>query len=78
MFNKYQLLKYAVIGLTLTSRVAPVVNFIKPEFSTFTQYAEPTKHFLVQAGNACWNYEVSQQKPVSLTFQPHQDFILVN
>jgi hypothetical protein len=50
--NKYQLLKYAVIGLTIASRASPAITFIKPEFRTFTQYAEPTKHFLIQAGNA--------------------------
>lgn len=79
MFNKYQLLKYAVIGLTLTSRVAPVVNFIKPETRTFTQYAEPTKHFLIHSGNAYWNYEVSQYQPTFITFQlAEQNFTLVN
>ena len=77
MFNKYQLLKYAIIGLTIISRASPAVSFIKPELSTFTHYAEPTKQCLIHAGNAYWNYEVSQQ-PVSCTFSPYQDFTLIN
>lgn len=76
--NKYQLLKYAVIGLTLTSRAAPAVSFFRPELRTFTQYAEPTKHFLIQAGNAYWNYELSQQKPVQINFQDTKEGILIN
>jgi hypothetical protein len=51
--NKYQFLKYAVIGLTITSRAASTASFLKPELRTFTQYAEPAKQFLIKAGNAC-------------------------
>ena len=76
--NKYQILKYAVIGLTTISRASSAASFLKPELRTFTQYAEPTKRALIQVGNAYWNYEVSQQKPAVLTCQPEQDFILIN
>jgi hypothetical protein len=50
--NKYRIIKYAVIGLTFASRTASAASFLKPELRTFTQYAEPAKQVLIQAGNA--------------------------
>ncbi|RHZ36599.1 hypothetical protein [endosymbiont GvMRE of Glomus versiforme] len=76
--NKYQILKYAIIGLTITSRTASLASFIKPELTIIPKYAEPTKQVLIQAGNAYWNYELSQQKLPYHTCQPEQDFILIN
>jgi hypothetical protein len=67
--NKYQLLKYAIIGLTFTSRAASTAIFLKPELRTFTPYLEPTKQVLIQAGNAYWNYELSQQIQPNVTCQ---------
>lgn len=67
--NKYQLLKYAVIGLTTFSRASSAMSFIKPELRTFTQYVEPTKQVLIQAGNAYWNYELNQQTPPNVSYQ---------
>jgi hypothetical protein len=67
--NKYQFLKYAVIGLTFTSRTASAVSFLKPELRTFTQYVEPTKQALIHAGNAYWNYELRQQTLPTVTCQ---------
>jgi hypothetical protein len=76
--NKYQLLKYAVIGLTTISRTASAASFLKPELRTFTQYFEPTKQVLIQAGNACWNYELAQQPQPNITCQETPEGILIN
>ena len=67
--NKYQLLKYAIIGLTFTSRAASTAIFLKPELCTFTPYLEPTKQVLIQGGNSLWNYELSQQSLPTVAFQ---------
>jgi hypothetical protein len=67
--NKYQILKYAIIGLTITSRATSLASFIKPELAVIPKYAEPTKQVLIQAGNAYWNYELSQQTLPNLTCQ---------
>jgi len=50
--NKYQFLKYAVIGLTITSRVASTASFFKPELTVIPKYAESAKEILIHAGNA--------------------------
>ena len=76
--NKYQFLKYAVIGLTFTSRVASTASFFKPELTVIPKYAEPAKEILIHAGNACWNYELSQQSPVQISFQDTAEEVLVN
>jgi len=67
--NKYNYIKYAVIGLNVISRTASVASFFKPELSTFTQYVEPTKQVLITTGNAFWNYELAQQPKPSLEAQ---------
>ncbi|RHZ36422.1 hypothetical protein [endosymbiont GvMRE of Glomus versiforme] len=76
--NKYQILKWAVMGLTITSRTASLASFIKPELTIIPKYAEPTKQVLIQAGNAYWNYELNQQKPSNLTYQETNQWILIN
>ena len=76
--NKYQYLKWAVIGLTFTSRASSAASFFKPELRTFTQYAEPAKKVLIQAGNAYWNYELAQQQPIEISFQDTEEGVLVN
>jgi hypothetical protein len=76
--NKYQIFKYAIIGLTITSRAASFASFVKPELAVIPKYAEPTKQVLITAGNAYWNYELSSQKLPNYTCQPEQDFILIN
>ena len=76
--NKYQFLKYAVIGLTFTSRAASTASFFKPELNVIPKYAEPVKQVLIHAGNAYWNYELAQQKPVSVSFQDTNEGVLIN
>ncbi|KLL04146.1 MAG: hypothetical protein MRECE_2c002 [Mycoplasmataceae bacterium CE_OT135] len=76
--NKYQYLKWAVIGLTTISRASATASFIKPELRIIIQYTEPAKQVLIQAGNALWNYEVSQQRPSHLSFQDTAEGVLVN
>lgn len=76
--NKYQILKYAVIGLTTISRASSAASFLKPELRTFTQFVEPTKQALIQVGNALWNYELSQQQPSHLSFQDTHEGVLIN
>ncbi|KLL04237.1 MAG: hypothetical protein MRECE_2c148 [Mycoplasmataceae bacterium CE_OT135] len=76
--NKYQILKYAIIGLTKISRASSAASFLKPELRVFTQYAEPAKQALIQVGNAYWNYEVSQQRPSHLSFQDTAEGVLIN
>ena len=76
--NKYQYLKWAVIGLTLASRASSAASFLKPELRTFAQYAEPAKKVLIQAGNAYWNYELAQQQPNQISFQDTEEGVLVN
>jgi hypothetical protein len=69
IMNKYQILKYAIIGLTITSRATSFASFVKPELAIIPKYAEPTKQVLIQAGNAYWNYELAQQKPALISCQ---------
>jgi len=76
--NKYQFLKYAVIGLTFTSRVASTASFLKPELTVIPKYAEPAKEILIHAGNAYWNYELAQQNPVPVSFQDTSEGVLIN
>ena len=78
IMNKYQYLKWAVIGLNFASRATSTASFFKPELRTFTQYVEPTKQVLIQAGNAYWNYELAQQKPNQISFQETEMGVLVN
>ncbi|CAJ0761305.1 7802_t:CDS:2 [Entrophospora sp. SA101] len=47
--NKYQLLKYAVIGLTTISHTASAASFLKPQLALIPRYTEPTKQVLIQA-----------------------------
>ena len=76
--NKYQLLKYAIIGLTFTSRAASTAIFLKPELRTFTPYLEPpTKQVLIQGGNSLWNYELSQQTLPNFTCQTDHEWISI-
>ena len=70
--NKYNYIKYAVIGLNVISRTASVASFFKPELSTFTQYIEPTKQVLITTGNY-WNYELTQQPKPSLEAQVEKE-----
>lgn len=76
--NKYQYLKYAVIGLTFASRATSAASFLKPELRVIAQYTEPAKQVLIQAGNALWNYEISQQQPSHLSFQDTNEGVLIN
>lgn len=76
--NKYQIFKYAVIGLTFASRATSAASFLKPELRAFTQYTEPAKQVLIQAGNALWNYELAQQPPIPISFQETNEGVLVN
>ena len=76
--NKYQIFKYAIIGLTFASRTASAASFLKQELRIVAQYTEPAKQVLIQAGNAYWNYEVSQQQPAQISFQETEEGVLVN
>lgn len=66
------------MGLTFTSRAASTASFIKPQLALIPRYTEPTKQVLIQAGNALWNYELSQQKPTHLSFQEIEEGVLIN
>ena len=73
--NKYQYLKYAVIGLNVISQSSSVASFFKPELRTFTQWVEPTKQVLIKTGNAYWNYELTQQPKPNLRRQEVEKWI---
>ena len=76
--NKYQILKYAVIGLTFASRTASAASFLKPELRIITQYTEPVKQVLIQGGNYLWQQELAQQQPNHLSFQDTHEGVLIN
>ena len=63
---KYQLIKYAVVGLTTISRLTSTASPFKPELRVITYYTEPVKQVLMASGNALWNYELAQQSEPKL------------
>ena len=78
--NKYQILKYAVIGLTFTSRItATAATYSKDyRYETVSLTSEKIKQVLIDYGNQTWSQECAQQALPQPACQDTSEGVLIN
>ena len=78
--NKYQFLKYAVIGLTTFSRATSAYAAYSQDYRAeiACQVSQQVQQTLVDYGNQAWQQELSQQLPIATQFQDTSEGVLIN
>ena len=78
--NKYQLLKYAVIGLSTFSRLTATYATYSQDYryETVRLASEKVKQTISEYGNQAWQQELAQQTPAFLEGQETNEGVLIN
>ena len=78
--NKYQFLKYAVIGLTTFSRATSAYATYSQDYRAeiARQVSQQVQQILVDYGNQSWQQELNQQTPAPTECQETNEGVLIN
>ena len=78
--NQYQLIKYAVIGLSTFSRLTATYATYSSDYryEAARLASEKVKQTIIEYGNQAWQQELAQQTPASLESQETEEGVLVN
>jgi len=78
--NKYQLIKYAVIGLATFSRLTATYATYSSDYryEAARLASEKVKQTIIEYGNQAWQQELAQQAPAPLECQETNEGILIN
>ena len=78
--NKYQYLKYAVIGLATFSRLTATYATYSSDYryEAARLASEKVKQTIIEYGNQAWQQELAHQTPASLEGQETNEGVLVN
>jgi len=78
--NQYQLIKYAVIGLSTFSRLTATYATYSSDYryEAARLASEKVKQTIIEYGNQAWQQELAHQTPASLESQETNEGVLVN
>ena len=78
--NQYQLIKYAVIGLSTFSRLTATYATYSSDYryEAARLASEKVKQTIIEYGNQAWQQELAQQTPAPIECQETPEGVLIN